>query len=100
MVSQTTKWLVDFHMINLHSQSLFSYPDCECLAGRDSFSCFLGLEVEELSAPSAQVGRNPVVGAQSLCWGGAEGWVLERTVCHTVEYHFLHQCRVRWQMVH
>ena len=30
----------------------------------------------------------------------AECWVLEGTVCHTVEHHFPPQCRAKWQMLH
>lgn len=66
IVSQTTKWLIDFHMVNIHSKPLFSYPDCEVLEDRNCFSYFLVLEVEELSEQNGQLGRDLVAGAQSL----------------------------------
>lgn len=78
-------------MLNTYSKPLFFYPNYELPEGRDSFSYFLGLEMEELSEQSGQAGRNLVAGTQAECQ------VSEGTVCDAMEYKLLRQCRARWQ---
>lgn len=66
---QITKWLTDFHMINICSKPLFSYPDGELFESR----VLLGVGGGGLNEQSGQLGKDLVVGAQGLCREGRGG---------------------------